>query len=155
MLGGLITESTKAALRCIRTLWPTMMRWWLRRHPEWAERRFRGLREGLNGLREQATFGDVREAHRTAIAWALASLDIWPQGIRGERSEGMIEAEADYLHRCTGSKLGLEVAKRKFPKDGPQEWRCRTDSQGEFMGDEYRQDLLGQHYEELVRRGKG
>ena len=37
---------------------------------------------------------------------------------------------------------------------GPQEWRCRTDSRGEFMGDEYHQDLLEQHHVEMVARGR-
>ena len=123
------------------------MRWRRRRRPERAERKFKELREGLNGLREQATFEGVQEPHRVAIASALASLDIWPQAIRGERSQKMIEAEADYLNRCTGSRFGLKMAREKFPKGGPQEWRCRTDSQGEFMGDEYHQDLFSQYYD--------
>ena len=48
--------------------------------------------------------GKVMEVHRTAVFAAdLAFLDIWPQGIRGERSGDMVGAEADYLERCTGA----------------------------------------------------
>ena len=60
---------------------------------------------------------------------------------------------ADYLHRCTGSKYGLELARQKFPKDGPQEWRTPTDSQGEFMGEEYRLDQFAWYYEQLKKNG--
>ena len=99
--------------------------------------------------------GKVMEVHRTAVAADLAFLDIWPQGIRGERSGDMVGAEADYLERCTGSRFGLGIAREKFPKDGTQGWRCRTDSQGEFMGDEYQRDVLGRYYDELQGRKDG
>ena len=64
----------------------------------------------------------------------------------------MVVTESDYLHRCTRSKYGLELARQKFPMDGPQEWRSRTDSQGEFMGDEYRLDQLAWHYEQSQKQ---
>ena len=123
------------------------------RSPKRAMRKFKELREPLDGIREQAVVdGEVTKAARAVVVDQLELLDIWPRGIRGVRAEKMVSAEADYLHRCTGSDYGMELARQKFPKDGPQEWRCRTDSQGEFMGDEYRQNQLAWHYQRLRRR---
>ena len=44
----------------------------------------------------------------------------------------------------------LELARHKFPEDGPQDWMM--DSQGELMGDEYRRDQLAWHYERLRKK---
>ena len=87
-----------------------------------------------------------------AVAQRLEWLNVWPRAIRGERAAKVLVAEADYLHRCTGSDYGLELARQKFPKDGPQKWLM--DSQGEFMGDEYRQDQLAWHYERLREKAE-
>ena len=135
MLDGLIT---KAALRWIKDPRPALMRCWLRCHPEQAERRFKGLRAALGGLREQATVGEVREDHRAAVAWALACLDVWPQGIRGERAGEMIGPEAGYLELCTEADFGLKMARKKFLWDAPQEWERPPDAGGEYL-----QDTLG------------
>ena len=126
-----------------------LMRRVLSRFSQWAERRFKALREPLAGIIEQATEGTVNAAVMSQLALRLEWLDVWLRGIRGERATKMVGSEADYLHRCSGADNGLELARRKFPKDGPQEWRCRTDSQGEFMGDKYRQDQLAWHCEQL------
>ena len=48
----------------------------------------------------------------------------------------MVGAEADYLLRCTRLHCGLEIARCKFPKDGPRKRPGRTETRGEFMGDQ-------------------
>ena len=73
-----------------------MMRRLLNRCPQWAKRRLKALGVPLAGLMEQATAGKVRENLRSSIASKLQWLDIWPMGIRGERSEKMVQPEAHY-----------------------------------------------------------
>lgn len=128
---------------------PSLIRLVLSRSPLRAERRFRALREPLAGVTEQATEGAVSADAKSQLALRLEWLDIWPRGIRGERATRMVGPEADYLYHCTETDNGLQLARQKFPKDGPQEWGCWTDSQGEFMGDKYSQDLLASRFEPL------
>ena len=145
--------AVRIMLRVLSYTWSPMMRALAKWRPDCATRRFASLRCRLDGLREQATVGTVNERFLLGVALRLEWLSVWPRGIRGERAARMVGAEADYLHRCTGSEYGLELARRKFPKDGPQEWRTPTDSQGEFMGEEYRLDQLTRYYEQLKKNG--
>ena len=138
----------------VRSFRSWLMWRWMNWNPRRAKQNFRELRESLDGIREQAAVdGKVNKAARANLVERLEWLDIWPRSIRGVRAEELVSAEADYLHRCTRSNYGIELARQKFPKEGPQEWKCRTDSQGEFMGDEYRHDQLAWHWQRLKEKG--
>lgn len=115
---------------------PSLTRWLFNRCPLQAERRFKSLREPLARVKKEAALGSGGEHARSSLALRLEQLDIWPQAIRGERARCKVGLEADYLLGCAHLHCGLEIARCKFPKDGPQKRENRTETHGESMRDQ-------------------
>ena len=119
MLDGILV-AFKAVMGALRL--PVVYRWWYRRSPDRALRKFRSLVGSVNGLLEQVDEGTVNPDARATLVAELDSLSVFPKAIRGERGEANLRPELEYLLACMNAQedyLSLPMAQKNMPSAGP------------------------------------